>query len=284
MSLRPILRPANLPSFQQHQHRAAAARMLRRLGVGEDVVPLRQPTAHLALQHGLAVGRRESLAVDDADAAQAAATRAADGNRPANRAPRPAFMPCRSCSAWTDQCPRRSLPTTSGPMPLRTKVCSCSNSWPASHVCGAGSFAVLGVCEHVALVGQRVAARIGHGRGGDQRGAIRRRQFLHVGECTGQVDVGVRMLAGGDRTFRRDQALATRRGAASPPAAGGRAFAAASRAARPPPSWRHRAAILRSESLATFDCSPARLRQPAIASLPGTPRHRARPCIRCRPT
>src|SRR5262245_23766335 len=43
--------------------------MARRFGVRENISPLREPLAHLALEHRLTVGRREALAVDHAHAA-----------------------------------------------------------------------------------------------------------------------------------------------------------------------------------------------------------------------
>jgi hypothetical protein len=51
------------------------ARMARRLAVREDVVPVRRATCALALEHRLAIGRGESLAVDHAHATQPAAAR-----------------------------------------------------------------------------------------------------------------------------------------------------------------------------------------------------------------
>src|SRR6266542_5230499 len=66
---------ARSASAQQHEHGAAAARVLRSFAVREHVVPVREPAAYLALEHGLAVGRGESLAVDHANAAEPALTR-----------------------------------------------------------------------------------------------------------------------------------------------------------------------------------------------------------------
>src|SRR6185312_5388687 len=60
---------------QQRDDGAAASGVAWRLAIGEHVVPLRQPPADLALQHRLAIRRRESLAVNDADAAKSASAR-----------------------------------------------------------------------------------------------------------------------------------------------------------------------------------------------------------------
>src|SRR5208283_650952 len=49
------------------------------------------------------------------------------------------FKRCRSSSACTDQCPRRSRVSTSTPRPLRRKVCSASSSCPTSQCEGEGA-------------------------------------------------------------------------------------------------------------------------------------------------
>src|SRR5215813_3009022 len=67
--------PLRHPRFQEHQHGATAAGVARRFAVREDLVALREPVPYLRLEHGLAIWRGETLAVDDAHAAPAAAAR-----------------------------------------------------------------------------------------------------------------------------------------------------------------------------------------------------------------
>src|SRR5205823_6958954 len=55
--------------FQQYQYCARSARVVRGFAVGEHLVALREPEANFSLEHGLAIGRGESLAMDDAHAA-----------------------------------------------------------------------------------------------------------------------------------------------------------------------------------------------------------------------
>ena len=68
-------------TLEQHEHRAAAAGVARRFAVREHVVPVREPAAHLALEHRLLVRRRQPLAVDHAHAAQRRARAPRRGNR-----------------------------------------------------------------------------------------------------------------------------------------------------------------------------------------------------------
>ena len=49
--------------------------MPRRFTVGEHVIDVREPATHFALEDRFAVRRREALAVNDANATQAAAAR-----------------------------------------------------------------------------------------------------------------------------------------------------------------------------------------------------------------
>ena len=104
--------PAQRRAAQQDQHGAAAARVARRFAVGQHFVPVCEPAAHLALQHRLAIGGGESLAVD---------RRARNGYRGARLEQEigerivglVVVIPCRSISACTAQCPRRSFARTS---------------------------------------------------------------------------------------------------------------------------------------------------------------------------
>src|SRR5256885_13460168 len=57
---------------QQDDDGTRSARVARRLAIREHVVEMREPAPHLALQNGLAVRRRKSLAVNDPRAALAA--------------------------------------------------------------------------------------------------------------------------------------------------------------------------------------------------------------------
>src|SRR5438552_6552955 len=68
----PRLRGLRARGFQQHQHRAASARVARRFAIRQDLVALCQPTAYLGFKDRLAVGRGEALAVNHAHAAPAA--------------------------------------------------------------------------------------------------------------------------------------------------------------------------------------------------------------------
>src|SRR5438045_9209697 len=61
--------------FQQYQHGARSAGMVRRFAVGEYLITLREPQPYFSLEHRLAIGRGESLAVDDAHATPAGAAR-----------------------------------------------------------------------------------------------------------------------------------------------------------------------------------------------------------------
>src|SRR5581483_4589490 len=67
--------PRRSAAAQQDQHRAATARMARGFAVREHVVPVREPLAHLALEHRLAIRGGEALAVHDPHAAITALAR-----------------------------------------------------------------------------------------------------------------------------------------------------------------------------------------------------------------
>ena len=62
----------SLATAQQNDHRARPSGVPRRFAIGKHVVVMRKPAPDLALQHRLAVSRCQSLAVDDAHAAQSA--------------------------------------------------------------------------------------------------------------------------------------------------------------------------------------------------------------------
>src|SRR3954471_32044 len=63
---------------QQHDDRAGAALRPRCLRERDDLAALGQPAVHLGLEHRLPARRAVALAVDDAQAAQAALLGAAD--------------------------------------------------------------------------------------------------------------------------------------------------------------------------------------------------------------
>ena len=114
-----------------------------RLAIGQHVVPLLEPASHLALEDRLAVGRRQTLAVNHAHAAPAARTRGEQETAPARRAlrrpsadadrARPA-PPSGRGATWRRRRCRARVAETSAALPC---------SWPTSHDSGEGFVAVL---------------------------------------------------------------------------------------------------------------------------------------------
>ena len=136
---------------KQGDDRTGTTAVRRRLAVREHVVPLREPAPHLALQHRLAIAATSDPCRGSPARSESRGCGRRGENRRARRGPPSVVMPCRSMTACTTQCPRRSLTSTSRPSPRRTNVCSPSMLLPDVPALRGGLGAVLRQLERLAL-------------------------------------------------------------------------------------------------------------------------------------